>query len=165
MTDIIEKLGFLSGGSRFRRIYEKLQISGDRIYKDSGLDFKSSWFPVYYVLSRSEEPQTIMEITDQIAFSHITVKNIVKELEKEGLVQIKTNPDDKRSKLVALTKKGLKLLGKLNPIWEQISAALKDVLTTGHPEIISILEKIDAELEKKPLYERVITQQPKQNGK
>lgn len=155
MADIIEKLGFLSGGSRFRRIYEKLQISGDTIYKDSGLGFKSSWFPVYYVLSRAGEPQTIMEITDQIAFSHITVKNIVKELEREGLAQIKTNPDDKRSKLVSLTKAGLKLLDKLNPVWEQISTALRDVLTTGHPEIISILERIDAELEKKPLHERV----------
>lgn len=159
MADIIEKLGFLSGGSRFRRIYEKLQISGDRVYKDSGLDFKSSWFPVYYVLSKADGPQTIMEITDQIAFSHITVKNIVKELEREGLVKINTNPDDKRSKLVALTTNGLKLLDKLNPLWERISAALKEVLTVGHPEIISILEKIDAELEKKPLYERVITQQ------
>ncbi|MBL6447946.1 winged helix DNA-binding protein [Fulvivirga sp. 29W222] len=157
MTDIIEKLGFLSGGSRFRRIYEKLQISGDRIYKDSGLGFKSSWFPVYYVLSRTEEPQTIMEITNQITFSHITVKNIVKELEKEGLVHVSANPEDKRSKLVSLTPKGLKLLDKLNPVWEQISGALREILVAGHPEIIAILERIDNELERNPLHERVST--------
>ena len=101
MNDIIDKLGYLAGGSRFRRIYEKMQIGGDKVYKDAGVNFKSTWFPVYYVLSNSKDPQTIMEITDQISFSHITVKNIINELDKEQLIVIKPNPNDKRSKLIS----------------------------------------------------------------
>ncbi|MBX7152347.1 bifunctional helix-turn-helix transcriptional regulator/GNAT family N-acetyltransferase [bacterium] len=155
MKNVIEKLGFLAGGSRFRRIYEKMQADGDKAYKEAGLNFKSSWFPVYYVLSKSLQPQTVMEITDQIAFSHITVKNIVQELEQEGLIKITPNPGDKRSKLIVLSKKGLALLENLKPIWLSFAVALKKILTLGHPDIINILHRIDTELRSQPLNERL----------
>jgi DNA-binding MarR family transcriptional regulator len=156
MANIIEKLGYLSSGSRFRRIYEQLQLSGDRIYKDSGLDFKSSWFPVYYTLSRYDRPLAVMEIADQIAFSHITVNNIVKELHRAKLITIEPNAQDKRSKLISLTKKGKTMLDNLKPIWIQISASLKEIMTAGHPDMIGILENIDKELQRKSLHERVV---------
>lgn len=158
MSDILVKLGYLAGGSRFRRIYESMQIGGDKVYKEAGLNFKSSWFPVYYVLSKSKQPQTVMEITNQIAFSHITVNNIIKELDKENLIKIVPNPNDKRSKYISLSDKGLALLSQLEPIWLSFSSALKNVLTSGHPDITNILKRIDDQLNTKPLNERVRTQ-------
>jgi len=155
MSDIIEKVGYLASGSRLRRIYEKLQIGGDKVYKQAGLKFKSSWFPVYYVLSIADKPQTIMQITHQIAFSHITVKNILKELEKEDLIKVKPNPADKRSKLVFLSSKGKRLLKKLRPLWDSFSLVLKDLFNTGHPEMNKILARIDLALDELPLNERM----------
>lgn len=155
MADVIEKLGYLAGGSRLRRIYQKLQIGGDKVYKEAGLNFKSSWFPVYYVLAKYISSQTIMEITHQIAFSHITVKNIIKELEKEGLAIVVPNPKDKRSKLVSLSDKGRILLKELEPIWMSFSKALKDVFDQGHPDMTNILSRIDTALNTIPLNERV----------
>ena len=158
MTGILEKLGYLAGASRFRRISEKLYIDGDKIYKEAGLDFKASWFSVYYVLAKSRQPQTVMDITNQIAFSHITVKNIVKELDKEKLIDISPNPTDKRSKLISLSDKGFDLLKKLEPIWLPFSIALKNVLTSGHPDITNILKRIDVEIIRNPLNKRVRSQ-------
>ena len=111
MTDILNESGYLAGASRFRRISEKLQKDGDKIYSDANIQFKASWFSVYYVLAKSDCSQTILEISNQIGFSHITVKNILRELKKEALVSI--NPNDKRSKLVELTsyKRNLNLYG------------------------------------------------------
>ena len=162
MADIIDQLGFLAGGSRFRRIYEKMQIGGDKAYKEAGFPFKSSWFPVYYVLSKSRQPQTVMEITNQIAFSHITVKNIIRELDKEHLIEIVPNPGDKRSKLIELSEKGRALLDQLTPIWLAFTQAVRNVLTTGHPDIINILKRIDRELAVSPLNERVVAQSEEQ---
>lgn len=153
--DAIQQLGYLAGGSRFRRIYEKLQISGDKIYEQAGLDFKSSWFPVFYTLAAAGEPLTIMSITDRIAFSHITVKNIVQELAAHDLVIIKPNPADKRSKLVSLSRKGTGLLKKLQPLWAAISRTLETILTNGHPAILAILARIDEQLSAQPLHERI----------
>ena len=155
MTDIIHKADYLAGGSRLRRIYEKLQIGGDKVYQQAGLKFKSSWFPVYYALSIAEKPQTIMQITSQIAFSHITVKNILKEMEKEGLVKVVPNPADRRSKLVSLSTRGGMLLKKLQPLWDSFSTVLRDLFNTGHPEMNAILARIDLALEEMPLNERM----------
>ena len=155
MTDIIKEIGYLAGGSRLRRIYEKLQQGGDKVYRDAGLQFKSSWFPVYYVLARAKKPLTVMEITAQIAFSHITVKNILRELQKKELINIRVNPYDKRSKLITLSRRGKALEKKLEPLWTSFAAVLKDVFSSAHPEITSILTDIDEALDEVSLDERV----------
>ncbi len=66
MASAFEILGYLVGATRFRRISEKLYVDGDKIYKEAGIDFKASWFPVYYVLALAESPMTILQITKQV---------------------------------------------------------------------------------------------------
>ncbi|WP_282161385.1 bifunctional helix-turn-helix transcriptional regulator/GNAT family N-acetyltransferase [Ulvibacterium marinum] len=155
MTDILNELGYLAGASRFRRISEKLQKDGDKIYSDANITFKASWFSVYYVLAKSNSPQTILEISKQIGFSHITVKNILRELKKEELVGIKPNPNDKRSKLVELSKKGKELQKELEPLWLSFSNMLKDLFSIGHPDMIGILNRLDQEINTKPIHQRI----------
>ncbi len=159
MTDILNELGYLAGASRFRRISEKLQQDGDKIYSEANIKFKASWFSVYYVLAKSQSSQTILQISNQIDFSHITVKNILRELKKEALVNIKPNPNDRRSKLVDLTKKGKELQKELEPLWLSFSNTLKDLFSIGHPDMINILNRLDWEINNNPIYERI--HQPK----
>lgn len=155
MSDILVQLGHLAGASRFKRISDKLYIDGDKVYKDRNIDFKASWFSVYYVLAKANTSLTILEITGQIDFSHITVKNILRELEREALVLIEPNPNDKRSKLVTLSRKGKSLMRKLEPVWLSISKVLSDVFTTGHPDFSNILNRIDREIYRNPIHNRV----------
>lgn len=155
MDDFIKKLGPLAGASRFRRISEKLYSDGDKIYSDAGLDFRATWFPVYYLLAGTEEKLTINQIADHIGFSHITVKNVLRELRKKKLVVIVPNPDDGRSKLTCLSDKGRVLLEELRPLWEKFSDALSSIFNDGHPELVQILDRIDSELERKPISERM----------
>ncbi|MBW1294989.1 bifunctional helix-turn-helix transcriptional regulator/GNAT family N-acetyltransferase [Aquimarina litoralis] len=155
MIDVLNDLGYLAGASRFRRISEKLQQDGDKIYADAKIRFKASWFSVYYVLAKSDSSQTILEISNQIDFSHITVKNILRELKKEELVSINPNPNDKRSKLVELTKKGKALQKQLEPLWLSFSNTLKDLFSIGHPDMINILNRLDWEINNKPINKRI----------
>ncbi|RNC80035.1 MAG: GNAT family N-acetyltransferase [Balneola sp.] len=153
MNDILKELGHLAGATRFRRISEKLYLDGDKIYKEAGIEFKASWFSVFYVLANANKPLAIMEIADRIDFSHISVKNVLRELEKEELVKLEVNPDDKRSKLVQLSHKGNKLLKKLEPIWLSFTRALKELFDNGHPDLINILNRIDTNSIKFPINE------------
>ncbi|MGP8216728.1 MAG: GNAT family N-acetyltransferase [Bacteroidia bacterium] len=155
MTDTVSKLGFLAGATRFRRIGEKLQTEGDKMYSDRGIEFKASWFATYYTLLQAEGPQTMQDISAAIGFTHITVKNIVRELEEHGLVKITANPGDARSKHVILTAKGKNLYAKLEPVWQSVSKALEQLLTSGHPDVINILSRIEQEIEEKALPERI----------
>lgn len=154
MTDNIIKLGYLAGATRFRRISEKLYIDGDKIYKDNGIDFKASWFSVYYILATADKPKTVLDLSDEIGFSHITVKNVVRELESNGLVKIKTHPTDKRSKHIELSPKGKKLFGKLQKTWLSFANTLKHLLDTGHPDFLNIINRIDRESSKNPINEK-----------
>ena len=156
MEDILIKLGYLAGATRFRRISEKMYIDGDKLYSDAGIKFRASWFSVYYVLSKTDAPLKVTEIAGQIDFTHITVKNILRQLEGEGLVLIKSNLEDKRSKLVTLSPKGKRLKKELESLWVRISDALKDVFISGHPDISNILSRIENELVKVPVNRRIL---------
>ena len=156
MADKLRELGHLAGATRFRRISEKLYLDGDKIYKKAKINFKASWFSVFYVLAKSDKPLAIMEIANQIDFSHISVKNVLRELEKAELVKLKINPSDRRSKLVQLSRKGKNLLKKLEPLWLSFTKALKELFDSGHPDLINILNRIDRTSNKFPINERVI---------
>lgn len=151
MSSTITKLSYLAGATRFRRISEQLYVDGDKIYKEAGIHFRASWFPVFYVLALAESPLTIMQVASQIDFSHITVKNVIRELEQAEYVLITSNPTDKRSKLVSLNPKGQKLIYRLKPLWLSYSTALKKIFQTGHPDFMNILNRIDHQIEENPI--------------
>jgi DNA-binding MarR family transcriptional regulator/N-acetylglutamate synthase-like GNAT family acetyltransferase len=155
MMDTLVKFRYLTDASRFRGISEKLYAEGDQVYKDAGIDFKASWFPVYAILAGSRSPLTVMDIARQIAFSHITVKNILRELETDGLVVIKPNPGDRRSKIIKLSVDGRKLLSRLKPIWRDFSAALQSIFVSGHPDFLNILDRIEQEMISFPINKRL----------
>ncbi len=157
MTDRIIKLGYLAGATRFRRISEKLYVDGDKIYKDNNIDFKASWFSVFYILSTAENPKTVLELSDEIGFTHITIKNVVRELETNGLVKVEIHPTDKRSKHITLSKKGRKLFERLQKVWIPFADTLKHLLNTGHPDFLNIINRIDKEVSKNPIHEKMKT--------
>lgn len=156
MSKKISELGFLSVGSQLRRIYEKLQFGGDKVYAAIGITFKSSWFPVYYTLANSNRSLSIMEITEQISYSRITVKNIVKELNSAMLVEINVNPIDSRSKLVKLTKKGKNIAPKLEPLWSSFSVELQNIFGASSNDFMWQLEMINKSLNEVSFEKRVL---------
>jgi DNA-binding MarR family transcriptional regulator/N-acetylglutamate synthase-like GNAT family acetyltransferase len=162
MSQTLDTLEYLACATRFRHISERLYVDGDRLYKEAGLNFKASWFPVYYVLALSESPLTILQIAKRIDFSHITVKNVIRELEAAELVTVEPNPDDGRSKLVALTLKGQKLIYRLKPIWISLAGALKEIFQYGHPDFINILNRMEHQLEQHSIH-RLATQEERES--
>jgi N-acetylglutamate synthase-like GNAT family acetyltransferase/DNA-binding MarR family transcriptional regulator len=89
-----------------------------------------------------------------MAFTHITVKNIIKELHQHSLVNIDPNPTDKRSKWISLSKKGQDFQAELEPTWLRFSEVLEEVFRQGHPDILNILDRIDRAIFKLPIHER-----------
>ncbi len=152
MSDEILKSGYLAIGSRLRQLLEKLYADGDRVYANQGIEFKTSWFSVFYRLSFSKTPKTVVALANEIGFSHITIKNVLRELQSAQLVEISMNPLDKRSKHVVLSVQGRQLLGDLQKIWGSYAQVLKRVLDTGHPDFINIIKRIEDEIAEKPIH-------------
>ena len=143
----IEDLGYLSVGSQMRRIYEKLQIQADNVYEKVGLRFKSSWFPIYYTLSTSRRALTVMEITERISYTRTTVKNVLRELERNRYVEIFSNPLDSRSKLIQLTTEGVELSEKVHPVWKEFQAELERIFQGEDKLFLKKLDEVNHSLQ------------------
>lgn len=151
--DELAKLGYLAGATRFKRISDKLYIDGNKLYEQAGVRFKASWFSVYYALSQSGGPLSVSDLAGIIGFSHITVKNIVREMEAARLVAIRQSTDDKRVKRISLTAEGVAQLPRLRVLWQQFYSALQEIMQSGHPDILNILARIDKKISDCHIYD------------
>jgi len=79
------------------------------------------------------QPATMGSVASLLAMDRTTLTAALKPLERRGLVEVRPDPKDRRSRLIVLTPEGLSLLSRAVPIWE---AAHKDVeaLTSGEAE-------------------------------
>lgn len=153
MSDFIKQLGYLAGATRFRRISERLHTDGDKIYQDRGINFRASWFSVFYILASADAPKTVIELANEIGFTHITVKNVLRELEASNLVEIVVHPSDGRSKHITLSATGRALFVELQKVWKSFGNALKQILDAGHPDFLNMINRIDVEINKRPINE------------
>ncbi|MEM8927356.1 MAG: bifunctional helix-turn-helix transcriptional regulator/GNAT family N-acetyltransferase [Bacteroidota bacterium] len=152
----ISELGYLSVGSQMRAIYERLQLEGDKVYSAVDIKFKSSWFPIYHTIAYSNRLLSVKEITQRISYSRITVKNVVKELAAERLIEISANPHDKRSKLFQLTKKGTVLKPRLEALWDSFSIELQRIFNSDKREFLEKLKDVNQSLLASSFEKRVL---------
>ncbi|QTC90047.1 MarR family winged helix-turn-helix transcriptional regulator [Brevundimonas goettingensis] len=77
------------------------------------------------------EPPTIGAVASLLAMDRSTVTANLKPLERQGLVQIELDPEDRRGRRIALTEQGLALLAAATPIWAREHAAIEATLNGG----------------------------------
>jgi DNA-binding MarR family transcriptional regulator len=63
-----------------------------------------------------------------LAMDRTTLTAGLKPLERRGLLTVAANPDDKRSRLLALTSEGHLLLARALPIWERTHADVDQMI-------------------------------------
>jgi DNA-binding MarR family transcriptional regulator len=62
-----------------------------------------------------------------------TLTAALKPLERRGLVAVRVNPSDARSRLIALTGEGLALLSRAVPVWRSTHAEVDRLLDEHDP--------------------------------
>jgi DNA-binding MarR family transcriptional regulator len=95
------------------------------------LDLTNGQFSLLMSLNRPEPP-AMAAVAALLAMDRTTLTAALKPLERRGLVTVAADPGDRRSRLMALTQKGMTLLAKAVPIWERI-----------HQEIEGLLPEVD----------------------
>lgn len=151
---IFEEVGGLGLGSRLKRLSDRCLADVELLYKESGIDFEPRWFPVFMLLLEKKS-LTITQATEILGISQPHVSLYVKEMTKAGLVQFKANPDDGRSKVLSVSRKGLSTAKQLQPIWDYIDKAIQRVLKESEPRFLEAIENVEKALLDKSLYQRV----------
>lgn len=109
-------------------------------------DLHTSYGSIMYALLNTES-MTMKELAVKIDRDKSTLTALSKKLIKSGYVELTTNQEDKRSKLIRLTKKGKKVKLVFDEIseilnsklWENISDEEADIFDTVLDKLINNL--------------------------
>ncbi|MFH6994999.1 MarR family winged helix-turn-helix transcriptional regulator [Flavobacterium sp. FlaQc-48] len=124
--NIIDESGILALSTRLQRLSEQLRKDGALFYKSYGIDFEPKWFPVIYTLHH-KEVLSVVEIANEIGYTHPSTISLLKELEKQKLIRSKKDKIDERKRLIRLTAKGQELIEKMKPVWDVMSSVLNEI--------------------------------------
>jgi DNA-binding MarR family transcriptional regulator len=105
----VEPMGLLG---RLSRLRTHLSREVERTFQ--GLGLTSASFDVLATLRRSGPPYRLSpgDLLATMMITSGTMTNRIDQLEKAGLVERLTNPDDRRSVLISLTPQGLDLVDR-----------------------------------------------------
>lgn len=99
------------------------------------VDLTNGQFSLLMSLNRPE-PAPMRQVASLLAMDRTTLTANLKPLERRGLLKIETDPDDRRSKFLRLTRAGRDLMVKAMPIWTETHAVLDRMVTaTGLDEL------------------------------
>ena len=152
MSNLINELGELALSTRLMRLSEGMRKDVTRIYNEHGIDFESKWFPVLYVLSK-RSPLSVLELANEIGYTHPSVIALVKEMGKKKLVKSVPGKDDARKRMLHLTQKALDMVNELEPLWYVMRLASQQVYNNGS-SLLKAVEDAEAALEEEGYYER-----------
>jgi DNA-binding MarR family transcriptional regulator len=154
--NLYQSLGYLALGSRLRRLSESFLSEINLAYKNEGIDFDASWFPVFYLLSKNDS-LSIKELSEQTGVSHPAASQLITNLKNRKLVASVTCSGDARRQLVQLTENGRDLLGKIQPVWEAIALAMGDIAVDepGCNELLSSITALENAFKSVNLADRI----------
>jgi DNA-binding MarR family transcriptional regulator len=96
------------------------------------LGLTNGQFSLLMSLNRPK-PAGMGSVASLLALERTTLTAALKPLERRGLVKITADPDDRRSRLIALTPKGKSLLASAMPIWERTHVEVEAFLHDDDP--------------------------------
>lgn len=98
------------------------------------LGLTNGQFSLLMSLNRPEPP-SMAPVAALLAMDRTTLTAALKPLQRRGLVDVTTDSDDKRSRLLLLTDQGRALLQQAVPVWQATHAAVEDLIPGGDPDL------------------------------
>jgi DNA-binding MarR family transcriptional regulator len=94
----------------------------DEAFRPLGLT--NGQFSLLVSLNRPEPPP-MGPVANLLAMDRTTLTAALKPLKRRGLIRIKTDRNDRRSRTLILTAKGRELLARAAPIWQRTHAEVE----------------------------------------
>jgi DNA-binding MarR family transcriptional regulator len=144
--DVVRELGFLTLGTRFKRIGERLQAHAQQILDAHGLSIPAGQFPFLASLDRLG-PLTIGELAAATGVTQPAATRAVGQLVETGLVSITQSRDDQRRKSVALVREGKRVVaaGK-RTAWRVIERSVRELCGDAKGPLLDQLAALEEAL-------------------
>ena len=154
VEDVVKELGYLTLGTRLKRLGERLQAQTQVLLEQANLSVPASHFPVLGALDRLGA-LSVGELTEALGVSQPGVTRMLDKLETEGLVQAVQSEDDRRVRTIGLSKSGRQVVTRAKrTAWPVIEAAVADACTGAARPLLVVLAAFEASLAAVPLNAR-----------
>ena len=154
MHDVVKELGFLTLGTRLRRIGESLQAQTQELLANNGMDMPAAHFPLLAALDRLG-PLGVSELSLAVGVSQPVVSRSLIGLEGTGLVESQTADADRRVRRIRLSHQGHELVQHAKQsVWPVIEAAVAQACEPLTGSLLDQLAMLEAALEHAPLKQR-----------
>lgn len=149
--DIVRGFGYLTLGTRLKRLGERLQSQTQRILEAHGLPIQAAQFPFLAAIDRLGA-LTVGELAEAVGVTQPAATRALAQLVAADLVHVAQARDDQRRKSVTLTRKGHRVVdtGKRD-VWPLIEAAVRDACRRGSRSLLEQLTSVEDELAARPL--------------
>ena len=156
IEDVVRSLGYLTLGTRLKRIGERLQSQTQRILEGQKFAIPAGQFPFLAAIDRSG-PMTVGDLATAVGVSQPAATRSLSLLAEAGFVAIGLAKDDQRRKHVTLTASGKRLVerGK-RTAWPLIEAAVKDLCEGSSASLLEQLGAIEDGLDAQSLDTRAL---------
>jgi DNA-binding MarR family transcriptional regulator len=151
IEDVVKELGYLTLGTRLKRLGERLQAQTQVLLEHADVGLPASHFPLLAALERLGA-MNVGELTEAVGMSQPGVTRLVDKLEAEGLVRSTQLADDRRVRTIALTKSGRQLISRSQrTAWPMIEAAVADACAGPARPLLATLDALEDALAAAPL--------------
>lgn len=156
VEDFVRSKGYLTLGTRFKRIGDRLQADVQQLIDAAGLAVQTGQYPLLAALDEIG-PMTIGDLAAALGVSQPGVTRSVGQLAKQGVVTVRRGSRDQRKRRVELTAKGGTLVADgRQTIWPLIEAHLADICAGTDGPLLDQLDALETRLQEKSLYSRVM---------
>ncbi len=153
--DIVRDLGFLTLGSRLKRLGERLQAQTQDVLRDAGIEVPASHAPLLAALHRLGA-MNVGGIANALGVSQPGVTRQLATLQSLGLVASTASAADGRQRTVSLTPSGSRLVARAKQkAWPRVEAAVVHACGPRGPDLLEQLAQVEAALESLTLLQRV----------
>jgi DNA-binding MarR family transcriptional regulator len=146
VEDVVKELGYLTLGTRLKRLGERLQAQTQVVLEHADIEVPASHFPVLAALERLGA-LNVGELTEAVGISQPGVTRLLDKLEAEGLVRSTQLAGDRRVRTIALTRSGRQLISRAKrTAWPVIEAAVADACAGPAQPLLVVLTKLEEAL-------------------
>ncbi len=133
-------LGCLSLGSRLKRLSDRMYKDVASIYQQQGIELNPTYFPLFNLLHQ-HGPLSVTQAADILNVSHPAISKIAVKMQQAELIYKTPDADDERRYFLALDKKSMHLLSKIDPILREMRTHLDTLINAQkHPLLDSLTE-------------------------
>ena len=152
--DIVRDLGYLTLGTRFRRIGERLQAQTQTVLEAHGITVPAGQFPFLAALDRLG-PLAIGELAEAVGVTQPAATRAAAQLADAELVTITASHEDQRRRTVELSRRGKRLVARARrTAWREVERAVRELCHSLEGPLLAQLAELESGLEARPLAQR-----------